>query len=139
MKVLIFKKKFPPKFSRTQQSRFGSVVKWQYGLQSTKSGSFSKGQLEATRRVIVRQAQRMCRVFLPLKFSVPITRKPVLTRMGRGVGPIKEYISIFKAGDLILEIGAISRSKAFSILGAASKKLSAPTKIVVRVAQVVRA
>jgi large subunit ribosomal protein L16 len=60
----------------------------QYGLQSLYFGKLTYKQIEACRRTIKRGLQKLGFLFLRVFTNVPVTKKPIATRMGKGKGSI---------------------------------------------------
>jgi large subunit ribosomal protein L16 len=60
-----------------------------YALQAVVAGILKPIQVEAVRRVITRETQRVGKIFVRIRFNFPVTKKPLLSRMGKGTGPIK--------------------------------------------------
>lgn len=89
MQVNNFKKQHKIKFQEVT-TNFSSTVRFgSYGLKASSSGFMTAKQLEATRRVIARTTNRIGRIIIRIYFRHSITKKPLLTRMGKGSGPIK--------------------------------------------------
>jgi large subunit ribosomal protein L16 len=61
-----------------------------YGVKAVNQGILTPKQVEAARRVISRVTKRSATVLILLNFEHPLTKKPLLTRMGRGCGIISE-------------------------------------------------
>jgi large subunit ribosomal protein L16 len=59
-----------------------------YGLKTLKFGIITKKQSEAIRKAISRVTFRIGKVILNLCLNKPITKKPLLSRMGKGSGAI---------------------------------------------------
>ncbi len=55
----------------------------QYGLQSLNSGKLNFKQIEACRRTIKRGLKKVGFLFLRVFTGVPVTKKPIATRMGK--------------------------------------------------------
>jgi len=89
MQTRNFKKYHKIKFNNTTTNFSGTVRFGSYGLKATSSGFMTAKQLEASRRVIARTTKRTGRIIIRIFFRQPITKKPLLTRMGKGSGPIK--------------------------------------------------
>jgi large subunit ribosomal protein L16 len=89
MSVIIYKKLHKKKLL-SEVSANSSLIKYgTYALQAVVSGILKPSQVEAVRRVITRETQRVGKIFVRIKFNFPVTKKPLLSRMGKGSGPIK--------------------------------------------------
>jgi large subunit ribosomal protein L16 len=62
--------------------------------------------------------------------SIPISKKPVASRMGKGKGNIVFWIGVIRAGKIIIEINSISTRDCIRILTKAATKLPLKTKII---------
>jgi len=89
MQTNIFKQKHKLKFQKVTTNSLGVVKFGSYGLKATASGLITAKQLEAARRVIARTTKRTGKIIIRIFFGQPVTKKPLLTRMGKGSGPIK--------------------------------------------------
>jgi large subunit ribosomal protein L16 len=59
-----------------------------YGLKVLESGIITPKQLETARRVIARITKRIGKIFINISCNHPLTKKPLLSRMGKGSGGI---------------------------------------------------
>jgi large subunit ribosomal protein L16 len=83
-------KKLHKKKLRSEVSANSSLIKYgMYALQAVVAGILKPIQVEAVRRVITRETQRVGKIFVRIRFNFPVTKKPLLSRMGKGTGPIK--------------------------------------------------
>ena len=89
------KQKFKKSQKRRSFLKVNSVVtlnKLKFGsfaLKSIEPGVLTSKQIETARRVISRATKRIGKVFIRVFFNLPITKKPLLSRMGKGCGVIK--------------------------------------------------
>jgi large subunit ribosomal protein L16 len=63
--------------------RYGSC-----GLKAIKYGYLNVKQIEIIRRVILRVTNRLGKIIIRIFFLQPVTKKPLLSRMGKGSGII---------------------------------------------------
>jgi len=129
------------KFKRLQK---GVIKKCQYsfsamclqqgsvGLRILKSGILTAKQLEQARRKIIRfrkkkHKQHIWFYCLP---DIPITRKPLGIRMGKGKGSPKHWISRLTAGKTIMQLNYLVGNRSKKALSVVKKILPIPTKIV---------
>lgn len=99
----------------------------EFGLQSLDRTLMTGNQIEAARKVIVRETQRKGKLWLRIFPDKPITHKPAETRMGSGKGDLSHYVAIVKPGRLLFELGGVNREIALNALNKAAKKL--PIKV----------
>ena len=102
----------------------------QFGLQSLNYGKLTFKQIESCRITIRRGLKKLGFIFIRIFTGIPVTKKPLATRMGKGKGNISHWISIIKKGQIIFEIGGINLLKAKDILKKCSNKLPFKTKII---------
>jgi large subunit ribosomal protein L16 len=76
------------KIGKNEKSSFRIIKKGFYGLKLLESGIITPRQLEMARRVISRITKRIGKVFINISCNHPITKKPLLSRMGKGSGSI---------------------------------------------------
>ena len=89
MRINIYKKKHKIKKISGIKQYAGNIQFGFYGIKSLESGILLTQEVEAIRRVISRITNRICKVLIRVFFSQPITKKPLKSRMGKGVGIIK--------------------------------------------------
>ena len=102
------------------------------GLRILKSGILTSKQLEQARRKMLkfRKKKEKQKIWFHCVPDVPITRKPLGIRMGKGKGAPKHWISKLISGKVIMQLNYLSRKRAKKALRAAKKILPVPTKIV---------
>lgn len=113
--------------TRGNQFAFG-----QFGLKAMEAGWISSRQIEAGRRAMAHYTQRGGRIWIRAFPDKPITKHPAESRMGSGKGDVEGYVAVVKPGQLIFEMGAVSKIIATEALRLASHKLSISTKFVER-------
>ena len=74
--------------------------------------------------------QRGGRIWIRIFPDKPITKHPAESRMGSGKGDVEGYVAVIKPGQLIFEIGAVTKTIAQEALRLASHKLPLDTKFV---------
>ena len=68
----------------------GSKVSFgEYGLKSTDRGRMTARQIEAARRTITRYVKRGGKLWIRVFPDVPITKKPIEVRQGKGKGNVE--------------------------------------------------
>jgi len=106
------------------------LVSGQYGLQCLHFGKLTFKQIEACRRTIRRGLKKLGFLFIKVFTGIPITKKPIATRMGKGKGSISTWIAIIKKGQILFEISGISFLIARDILKKCSNQLPFKTKMI---------
>jgi len=102
------------------------------GLQALEPGWVTARQIEAARRVIVREMKRRGKVWIRIFPAKPYTHRPPETRMGKGKGNVEYYVAVVKPGRMMIEVGGMGIDEALRALKLAQYKFSIKTKIVQR-------
>ncbi|MCX6112158.1 MAG: 50S ribosomal protein L16 [Proteobacteria bacterium] len=103
-----------------------------FGIQSLDSGWITGKQIEAARVAISRSVKKGGRVWVRIFPDKPYTKKPTEVRMGKGKGPIEEYVAPVKPGRILYEMEGVTYEIAHEALTTASSKLPIKTKFVAR-------
>ncbi|GAP05784.1 MAG TPA: 50S ribosomal protein L16 [Anaerolinea thermolimosa] len=104
----------------------------EYALQALEPGWVTARQIEAARRVIVREMRRRGKVWIRIFPDKPYTRKPPETRMGKGKGNVEYWVAVVKPGRIMFEVGGLPEEVAKAALHQASYKFSIKTKVIMR-------
>jgi large subunit ribosomal protein L16 len=115
------------KATRGAEMSFG-----EFGLQALEPGWVSARQIEAARRVIVREMRRRGKVWIRIFPDHPYTRKPPETRMGKGKGSVEYWVAVVKPGRIMFEVGGLPEDIAKEALRQATYKFSIKTKVIAR-------
>ena len=108
-----------------KELHFGS-----YGLM-TKEGAWIKAnQIEAARIAMTRYMKRGGKVWINIFPHLPITRKPLETRQGKGKGNVEYWVAVVKTGKIMFEIDGVTEDVAREALRLAAHKLPIKTKFV---------
>lgn len=103
-----------------------------FGLQAEGCGKISSRQLEAARVAMTRSIKRGGSIWIRIFPDKPITKKPLETRMGKGKGPVEDWVAIIKPGRLIFEMSGVTVEEAASALHLAGYKLPLKTRMIRR-------
>ena len=102
-----------------------------YGLKAIEFGKITPNQIESARRVIARSLGGAGKIWIKVFPNIPLSKKPVDVRMGKGKGSVEEWVFKAKPGKILFEIGGnISSNLASQALKKASLKLSMRCKFV---------
>lgn len=116
-------------FFRSRMLRFGNA-----GLQVDKGGKVSSSQMEAVRRVLVRFLRPYKGVFKIYLFAhLPVTKKPVEVRMGKGKGAVNSWVQRVRRGMVLLEVGNVALPVAAAACRYAQVRLGVATTILRKV------
>ncbi|MBV44742.1 MAG: 50S ribosomal protein L16 [Rhodobiaceae bacterium] len=103
-----------------------------YGLKALTAERITSRQIEAARRAITRHMKRSGRVWIRIFPDVPVSKKPVEVRMGKGKGTPEFWAARVKPGRIMFEIDGVPKDIALTALGLGSSKLPVQTKIITR-------
>lgn len=112
------------------QLSFGS-----YGLKAMSPERVTARQIEAARRAITRHVKRQGKVWIRIFPDVPVSKKPLEVRQGKGKGSVEYWACRVKPGRIMFEMEGISQELAREALALAAAKLPVQTKFVSRVGE----
>ena len=102
----------------------------EYGLQATTSHWITNRQIEAARIAMTRYMKRGGKVWINIFPHMPLTKKPIGTRQGKGKGNVEGWVAVVKEGKIMFEIAGVDEATAREALRLASHKLPIATKFV---------
>jgi large subunit ribosomal protein L16 len=118
------------------QATSGNALSFgQYGLKALEPDRVSARQIEAARRAMTRAMKRAGRVWIRVFPDVPVSKKPIEVRMGKGKGTPELWICRVKPGRVMFEIDGVPLATAKEALGLAAAKLPVKTRFVARIAE----
>lgn len=127
------------KFRKQQKGRnrglaqSGNKVSFgEYGLKALDTGRITARQIEAARRAMTRYVKRGGKIWIRIFPDVPITKKPVEVRMGKGKGNVEYWVSKIQPGRMLYEMEGVSEDVARKAFKLAAAKLPVRTAFVVR-------
>lgn len=103
-----------------------------YGLQALEPHWITSRQIEAARRVIVRQFRSHGRYWIRIFPDKPVTKKPAETRMGKGKGAVEYWVAVVKPGRVMFEVTGLDEQASREVLMQAARKLPIKCQVVVR-------
>lgn len=110
--------------------RGAEVAQGDFGLQALEPAWITARQIEAARRVIVREMKRRGKMWIRIFPDKPITAKPAETRMGKGKGSVDHWVAVVKPGRVMFEVSGVTPEIAKVALAQAAYKLPVPTQVV---------
>jgi len=111
----------------------GSDVSFgEYALKATDRGRMTSRQIEAARRTITRHVKRGGKLWIRVFPDVPITKKPIEVRQGKGKGNVEYWVAKIQPGRVIYEIEGVSEELAREAFKLAAAKLPVRTTFVNR-------
>lgn len=109
-----------------------------FGLKALEPDRVTARQIEAARRAMTRHIKRQGKVWIRIFPDVPVTKKPLEVRQGKGKGAVEFWAVRIKPGRIMFEMEGVSEAVAREALGLAAAKLPIKTKFVIRVGHVVK-
>ena len=129
------------KFRKAHKGRIHGTAKagtelnfGQYGLKALEPERVSARQIEAARRAMTRHMKRAGRVWIRVFPDVPVSKKPIEVRMGKGKGAPELWVCRVKPGRILFEIDGVAVQVAREALALAAAKLPIKTRFVERIA-----
>ena len=107
----------------------------QFGLKALEPDRVTARQIEAARRALTRAMKRSGRVWIRVFPDVPVSKKPIEVRMGKGKGTPEFWVCRVKPGRVLFELDGVSVATAKEALALAAAKLSVKTRFIERIAE----
>ena len=128
------------KYRKQQKGRIHGMAKGgtdlnfgAYGLKAEQPGRITARQIEAARRAITRHLKRTGRMWIRIFPDVPVSKKPVEVRMGKGKGVPEFWVCRNKPGRIMFELDGVQSSLAREAYRRGADKLPIRTRIVSRI------
>ena len=106
-----------------------------YGLKATTPDRVTARQIEAARRAITRHIKRQGKLWIRIFPDVPVSKKPLEVRQGKGKGSPEFWAARVKPGRIMFELDGVPRALAKEALSLGAAKLPVATKFVARVGE----
>ena len=103
-----------------------------YGLMAMEGAWITANQIEAARVAMTRYMKRGGKVYINIFPHMPLTKKPLGTRQGKGKGNVEEWVAVVKTGKIMFEVTEVTEDIAREALRLASHKLPIKTKFVMK-------
>jgi len=129
-----FRKQFKGRISGVASSG-AELAFGEFGLKAMEPDRLTARQIEAARRAMTRHMKRAGRVWIRIFPDVPISKKPLEVRMGKGKGAPEYWAARVKAGKIMFELGGVTELVARESLELAAAKLPIKTRFVARIAE----
>ena len=107
----------------------------QFGLKAMAPERITARQIEAARRALTRHMKRAGRVWIRVYPDVPVSKKPIEIRMGKGKGTPELWVTRVKPGRILFEVDGVPIAVAKEALTLAAAKLPIKTRFVARIAE----
>jgi large subunit ribosomal protein L16 len=104
----------------------------EYGLKATARGRITARQIEAARRAMTRYVKRGGKIWIRVFPDVPVSKKPLEVRMGKGKGNVEYWICKIQPGRVLYEMEGVTEDIAREAFRLAATKLPIATTFVAR-------
>lgn len=106
-----------------------------YGLKAVSPNRITARQIEAARRAITRHLKRQGKLWIRIFPDVPVSKKPLEVRQGKGKGSPEFWAARVKPGRIMFELDGVPRALAKEALVLGAAKLPVATKFVARIGE----
>ncbi|MCH8105837.1 MAG: 50S ribosomal protein L16 [Gammaproteobacteria bacterium] len=111
----------------------GSKVSFgEFGLKAVERGRITARQIEAARRAMTRHVKRGGKIWIRVFPDVPVSKKPLEVRMGKGKGNVEFWVCKIQPGRVLYEMEGVDEKMAREAFRLAAAKLPFKTTFVSR-------
>jgi len=103
-----------------------------FGLKAVGRGRLTARQIEAARRAMTRHVKRGGKIWIRVFPDVPVTKKPLEVRQGKGKGNVEYWVAKIQPGKMLYEMEGVTEELAREAFKLASAKLPIKTAFVNR-------
>ena len=129
-----FRKAFKGRIRGTAKGGF-ALNFGEFGLKAVEPERVTARQIEAARRALTRHMKRAGRVWIRVFPDVPVSKKPIEVRMGKGKGAPEFWIARVAPGRIMFEVDGVPEQLAREAFLLAAAKLPIKTRFVQRIAE----
>ncbi len=104
----------------------------EYGLKAATRGRITARQIEAARRAMTRYIKRGGKIWIRMFPDVPVTKKPLEVRQGKGKGNVEYWVAKVQPGKVLYEMEGVDEKIAREAFRLADAKLPIRTVFVSR-------
>ncbi len=104
----------------------------EYGLKAVGRGRLTARQIEAARRAMTRHVKRVGKIWIRVFPDVPVSKKPLEVRMGKGKGNVEYWVCKIQPGRVLYEMEGVDEETARKAFALAAAKLPFKTTFVSR-------
>ena len=104
----------------------------EYGLRAVTRGRITARQIEAARRAMTRHVKRGGKIWIRIFPDVPVTKKPLEVRQGKGKGNVEYWVAKIQPGKMLYEMEGVDEQIAREAFRLADAKLPIKTVFVSR-------
>ena len=111
----------------------GSKVSFgEFGLKAMERGKITARQIEAARRAMTRHIKRGGKIWIRVFPDVPVSKKPLEVRMGKGKGNVEFWVCKIQPGRVLYEMEGVTETIAREAFRLAAAKIPFKTSFVSR-------
>lgn len=103
-----------------------------FGLKAVGRGRLTARQIEAARRAMTRHVKRGGKIWIRVFPDVPVTKKPLEVRQGKGKDNVEYWVAKIQPGKMLYEMEGVTEELAREAFKLASAKLPIKTAFVNR-------
>jgi large subunit ribosomal protein L16 len=107
----------------------------EFGLKALEPERVTARQIEAARRALTRHMKRAGRVWIRVFPDVPVSKKPIEVRMGKGKGAPEFWVARVAPGRIMFEVDGVPEQIAREAFLLAAAKLPIKTRFIQRIAE----
>ena len=104
----------------------------QFGLKAVQPERIIGKQIEAARVALTRHMKRQGRVWTRIFPNIPVSKKPIEVRMGKGKGSVEYWVAEIQPGRMLYEMEGVAEEIAREAFTLAAAKLPVQTTFVKR-------
>ncbi|MEA3412302.1 MAG: 50S ribosomal protein L16 [Pseudomonadota bacterium] len=104
----------------------------EFGLKTLETGRITARQIEAARRAMTRHVKRGGKIWIRIFPDVPVTKKPLEVRQGKGKGNVEYWVAKVQPGRMLYEMEGVGEDVAREAFRRAAAKLPVKTAFVER-------
>lgn len=116
--------------NRGKSANANSLAFGDIAIKAVEAGRINSRQIEAARITSTRKIKRQGKIWIRVFPAKPLTAKPLETRMGKGKGPVDQWVMNIKPGRIIFEMAGVEHGLAREALMLAVHKLPFKCKII---------
>lgn len=113
-----------------KSTNFLNVTFYEYGLKILENGKLTMKHLNSINRLLKKLFKKTILIRYNVSMIVPVTKKPLETRMGKGKAERNHWECSLKKGCIMLEIGNLTNDRLYYALNLVMERLPVLCKIV---------
>lgn len=103
-----------------------------YALQSMDGERITSRQIESARQAMTRYIKRGGKIWIRIFPHIPVSRKPLGTKMGSGKGSPEFFVAKVRPGTVLFEMQGVTEEVAREAMRLAAHKLPVKTKFIMK-------